>query len=40
MGAPGANSAREILRDFRKTNTTPEDFGGTGPISCDHWRRS
>ena len=27
MGAPGANSAREILRDFRKTNTTPEDFG-------------
>ncbi len=27
MGAPGANSAREILRDLGKENTTPEDFG-------------
>ena len=27
MGAPGANSAREILRDLGKPNTTPEDFG-------------
>lgn len=27
MGAPGANAAREILRDLGKVNTTPEDFG-------------
>ncbi len=27
MGAPGANAAREILRDLRKTDTTPKDFG-------------
>ena len=27
MGAPGANAAREILRDLRAVNTTPEDFG-------------
>ena len=27
MGAPGVNSAREILRDLGKVNTTPEDFG-------------
>ena len=27
MGAPGANSAREILLDLGKTDTTPEDFG-------------
>jgi len=27
MGAPGANSAREILRDMKRTDTTPEDFG-------------
>lgn len=27
MGAPGANAAREILRDLGRTNTTPEDFG-------------
>jgi phytoene dehydrogenase-like protein len=27
MGAPGANAAREILRDLGKRNTTPEDFG-------------
>ena len=27
MGAPGANSAREILRDLGRTDTTPEDFG-------------
>ena len=27
MGAPGANAAREILRDFKRKNTTPEDFG-------------
>ena len=27
MGAPGANSAREILRDLKATDTTPEDFG-------------
>ena len=27
MGAPGANAAREILRDFGKASTTPEDFG-------------
>jgi phytoene dehydrogenase-like protein len=26
MGAPGANSAREILRDLRKPDTTPEEF--------------
>ena len=26
MGAPGANAAREILRDLRKPNTTPEEF--------------
>ena len=27
MGAPGANSAREVLLDFGKSTTTPEDFG-------------
>jgi len=27
MGAPGANAAREILRDLGKVDTTPEDFG-------------
>ena len=27
MGAPGANAAREILRDLGRTDTTPEDFG-------------
>lgn len=27
MGAPGANAAREILKDLGKPNTTPEDFG-------------
>ena len=27
MGAPGANSAREILLDLGKKDTTPEDFG-------------
>ena len=27
MGAPGANAAREILRDLNKSDTTPEDFG-------------
>ena len=27
MGAPGANAAREILRDFGRKTTTPEDFG-------------
>lgn len=27
MAAPGANAAREILRDLGKTNTVPEDFG-------------
>ena len=27
MGAPGCNAAREILRDLRKPDTTPEDFG-------------
>lgn len=27
MGAPGANAAREILRDLKRTDTTPEDFG-------------
>ena len=27
MGAPGANAAREILRDLGKQNTTPEGFG-------------
>jgi len=26
MGAPGANAAREILRDLRKPDTTPEEF--------------
>jgi phytoene dehydrogenase-like protein len=26
MGAPGANSAREILLDLGRTDTTPEDF--------------
>jgi hypothetical protein len=26
MGAPGANAAREILRDLHKTDTTPEEF--------------
>ena len=27
MGAPGADSAREILKDFGRDNTVPEDFG-------------
>lgn len=27
MGAPGANAAREILRDLRRPDTTPKDFG-------------
>jgi phytoene dehydrogenase-like protein len=27
MGAPGANSAREILSDLGRTDTTPRDFG-------------
>ena len=27
MGAPGANAAREILRDLGQKNTTPEGFG-------------
>lgn len=27
MGAPGANSAREILRDLKAPDTTPKDFG-------------
>ncbi|MEO0397821.1 MAG: NAD(P)/FAD-dependent oxidoreductase [Pseudomonadota bacterium] len=27
MGAPGANAAREILRDLKRDDTTPEDFG-------------
>jgi phytoene dehydrogenase-like protein len=27
MGAPGANAAREILRDLKRPNSTPEDFG-------------
>jgi len=27
MGAPGANAAREILRDLGRTDTTPSDFG-------------
>lgn len=26
MGAPGANAAREILRDLRMPDTTPEEF--------------
>jgi len=26
MGAPGANAAREILRDLKKPDTTPEEF--------------
>ena len=26
MGAPGANAAREILRDLRKPDTTPQEF--------------
>jgi phytoene dehydrogenase-like protein len=26
MGAPGANAAREILRDLRKPDTTPEEY--------------
>ena len=26
MGAPGANAAREILRDLKRTDTTPEEF--------------
>jgi phytoene dehydrogenase-like protein len=26
MGAPGANSAREILMDLRRTNTVPEGW--------------
>lgn len=27
MGAPGANAAREILKDLKLRDTTPEDFG-------------
>ncbi len=27
MSAPGANAAREILADLRRTNTVPENFG-------------
>jgi phytoene dehydrogenase-like protein len=27
MGAPGANAAREILKDLKRPDTTPEDFG-------------
>jgi len=27
MAAPGANAAREILRDVRKPSTVPENFG-------------
>ena len=27
MAAPGANAAREILRDLRRRNTVPENFG-------------
>jgi phytoene dehydrogenase-like protein len=27
MAAPGANAAREILRDLRRPNTVPENFG-------------
>ena len=27
MGAPGTNSAREILADLKRRDTTPEDFG-------------
>tara|TARA_B100000809_G_scaffold265993_1_gene326770 strand:- start:59873 stop:61486 length:1614 start_codon:yes stop_codon:yes gene_type:complete len=27
MGAPGANAAREILRDLGRPDTTPQDFG-------------
>ena len=27
MGAPGANAAREILKDLKKPDSTPEDFG-------------
>jgi len=27
MGAPGTNSAREILTDLKRRDTTPEDFG-------------
>jgi phytoene dehydrogenase-like protein len=27
MAAPGANAAREILSDLRRTNTVPENFG-------------
>ncbi|MEM7739341.1 MAG: NAD(P)/FAD-dependent oxidoreductase [Pseudomonadota bacterium] len=27
MGAPGVNAAREILKDLKRTDTTPEDFG-------------
>jgi len=26
MSAPGANAAREILRDLNKTNTVPEGY--------------
>ena len=26
MGAPGANAAREILKDLRRTDTTPQEF--------------
>lgn len=27
MGAPGANAAREVLRDLKKPDITPQDFG-------------
>lgn len=27
MGAPGANAAREILRDLKRPDVTPQDFG-------------
>ncbi|MEM8935172.1 MAG: NAD(P)/FAD-dependent oxidoreductase [Pseudomonadota bacterium] len=27
MGAPGANAAREILKDLKQTDSTPKDFG-------------
>jgi hypothetical protein len=26
MAAPGANAARELLRDLRRTNTVPEGW--------------
>jgi hypothetical protein len=27
MGAPGANAAREILRDLKREDVVPQDFG-------------